>query len=410
MKPCPNILNYCLETLHAHGTRWTPRSGPNARRPDHTHGGREPLIPILLSGTQPSGLELGSSAPQRARAGAAHPRHMAFHKINGQLWFSEVNEQWRGQALSLRVEEMLFDQKSKFQHIQVFRSASPFGNVLLLDGVIQITDLDECAYQEMIAHLPLNAHPNPERVCVIGGGDGGVVREICRHACVREVTICEIDALVIETGKRFFPKIATAWADKRVHLFQGDGAAFLASKRDYFDVVICDSSDPVGPASSLFTAKFYETMRNSLRAGGKVCTQAETTWLDLDLIQSLAVSAREKYDSVQYAVTQIPTYPCGMIGFLICSLAPEAKARTAREEREAAARCDKPRRAFSTEVLAKLKYYTPEMHSASFVLPAFANRAIYGGAKVRANKTAIMAKAAGDRGAAKMDEKQQQTN
>eukprot|EP00467_Chlorarachnion_reptans_P023830 CAMPEP_0114514180 /NCGR_PEP_ID=MMETSP0109-20121206/16004_1 /TAXON_ID=29199 /ORGANISM="Chlorarachnion reptans, Strain CCCM449" /LENGTH=320 /DNA_ID=CAMNT_0001694179 /DNA_START=73 /DNA_END=1035 /DNA_ORIENTATION=+ len=314
---------------------------------------------------------------------------MAFHEIDGKKWFSEVNTQWKGQALSLEVEETLFDKKSDFQHVQVFRSKSPFGNILLLDGVIQLTDLDECAYQEMITHLPMYSHTNPERVLVIGGGDGGVLREICRHDTVKEIFICEIDKMVIETSKKYFPKVASAWEDARIKLHCGDGAAFVKSRKEYFDIIICDSSDPVGPAASLFSAQFYESMRLALRAGGKVCTQAETVWLDLDLIQHLAQEARKKYDSVQYAVTQVPTYPCGMIGFLICSLAPES---TDSKDKAAAALCDKPRRTPSNEIQEKLVYYSREMHSAAFVLPVFARRAIYEGAEVsRLNKTKIMA-------------------
>uniref|UniRef100_A0A7S4DQZ5 PABS domain-containing protein n=2 Tax=Lotharella globosa TaxID=91324 RepID=A0A7S4DQZ5_9EUKA len=327
---------------------------------------------------------------------------MAFHEINGKKWFTEINDQWRGQALSLQVDEMLFDERSKFQHVQVFRSKSPFGNVLLLDGVIQITDLDECAYQEMITHLPMCSHINPERVLVIGGGDGGVIREVCRHDCVKEIVICEIDKMVIEAGKKFFPKVAAAWEDKRVNLFCGDGAGFVAEKKGYFDIIICDSSDPVGPATSLFTEQFYESMRLALRPGGKVCTQAETTWLDLDLIQRLKNAASQRYDNVQYAYTQIPTYPCGMIGFLLCSLSPERKtSETAttekgevneeKELRRTLAACDVPRRELPSKVLDQLKYYSKEMHSASFVLPAFARRVIYEGAEVeRSNKTKII--------------------
>mmetsp|Transcript_16250 Transcript_16250/g.25753 ORF Transcript_16250/g.25753 Transcript_16250/m.25753 type:complete len:323 (-) Transcript_16250:57-1025(-) len=306
---------------------------------------------------------------------------MSFQEINGRTWFLEINDQWKGQALALEVEKMLFDEKSKYQHIQVFKSKSPFGNVLLLDGVIQITDLDECAYQEMIAHLPLNAHANPENVLVIGGGDGGVLREICRHECVKEVVICEIDQMVIQAGKRYFPKIASAWSDERIHLFCGDGAEFVRKNKNRFDVIICDSSDPVGPAKTLFSQQFYESMRQALRPGGKVCTQAETVWLDLDLIHHLASGARKGYHSVQYAYTQIPTYPCGMIGFLLCSLAPK-EAIDEKKDTYEAARCDKPRRRFDKKALDRLKYYSEEMHKAAFVLPAFARRVIYEGKKV----------------------------
>ena len=156
----------------------------------------------------------------------------------------------------------------------MFKSKT-FGNVLVLDGVIQLTDRDECAYQEMIAHLPLFSHPNPEHVLIIGGGDGGVIREVVKHPGVKSITICEIDMEVINAGKTFFPSVASAWDDKRVKLECGDGAVFLAKAENAgkYDVIITDSSDPVGPAASLFESPFYQAMNMALKDGGKVSFQ-----------------------------------------------------------------------------------------------------------------------------------------
>lgn len=140
----------------------------------------------------------------------------------------------------------------------MFKSTS-FGNVLVLDGVVQLTERDEAAYQEMIAHLPLFSHPNPEHVLIIGGGDGGVIREVVKHSSVKSITICEIDKVVIEAGKKFFPSVASAWEDKRVTLMCGDGTVFLDKPENVgkYDVIITDSSDPVGPAKALFESPYY---------------------------------------------------------------------------------------------------------------------------------------------------------
>jgi len=214
-------------------------------------------------------------------------------------WYSEVNEQWPGQAMSLEVEEVLWDKKSKFQHVIVLKSKT-FGNVLILDKVIQLTERDEFAYQEMIAHLPLFAHPKPESVLIVGGGDGGVIREVCKHKDVKHITICEIDEMVIEVGKKFFPSVASAWDDKRVQVVCDDAAKYMETKEaeGKFDVIICDSSDPIGPAQALFESPFYKSMNMALREGGKISTQAESIWMHLDLIKGLFRKTRNIFVNV----------------------------------------------------------------------------------------------------------------
>lgn len=286
--------------------------------------------------------------------------------MNG--WFSEVNSQWPGQALSLEVQEVLFEAKSEYQHILVFKSKT-WGNVLVLDGVIQLTERDEMAYQEMIAHLPLYSHSNPEHVLVIGGGDGGVIREIVKHDCVKSITICEIDRVVIEAGKRFFPSVAAAWDDPRVKLYEGDGAVFMKQTENIgaYDVIITDSSDPVGPAQSLFETPFYRAMYAALRPGGKVCTQAESMWINLDLIRKLLHDSLFIFANAEYATTQIPTYPAGQIGFLLCS-----KESSGSNEREN--RCSVPARSIPSDQASKYKFYSSALHSAAFIMPAFVQR------------------------------------
>jgi len=277
-------------------------------------------------------------------------------------WFHERGELWPGQAMSLKVKKVLDHHRSLFQDVLVFESES-HGKVLVLDGVIQVTERDEFSYQEMIAHIPLYAHENPKKVLVIGGGDGGVLREIAKHPSVEEIVICEIDQGVIDVSKKYLPSLACGYDDKRVTVHVMDGAKFMEEHQDAFDVIVTDSSDPVGPASILFETPFYNAMYKSLREGGIVCTQGECMWLHLDLIKPLMHSISQKFTDVSYAYTTIPTYPSGQIGFIVAT-----KGRGS---------CSKPVRKPSEEVQKDLQYYTPELHEAAFVLPAFAKRAIF---------------------------------
>eukprot|EP00565_Helicotheca_tamesis_P000882 CAMPEP_0185737212 /NCGR_PEP_ID=MMETSP1171-20130828/29942_1 /TAXON_ID=374046 /ORGANISM="Helicotheca tamensis, Strain CCMP826" /LENGTH=307 /DNA_ID=CAMNT_0028408085 /DNA_START=339 /DNA_END=1262 /DNA_ORIENTATION=- len=278
-------------------------------------------------------------------------------------WFHERGELWKGQAMSLQVSKVLTHHRSLYQDILVFESTN-HGNVLVLDGVIQVTERDEFSYQEMIAHLPLFSHANPEKVLVIGGGDGGVLREVAKHECVKEITICEIDQGVIDVSKQYLPGLAKGYDDERVTVFVGDGAKFMEEHKGEFDVIITDSSDPIGPASVLFETPFYNAMHASLREGGIVCTQGECLWLHVDIIRPLINSISTKYTTVEYAYTTIPTYPSGQIGFIVATKGGDS--------------CKLPVRKPSKEVRKGLKYYSTELHSAAFVLPAFAKRAIFG--------------------------------
>lgn len=279
-------------------------------------------------------------------------------------WFHERGVLWPGQAMSLKVKKVLDHHRSLYQDVLVFESEN-HGNVLVLDGVIQVTERDEFSYQEMIAHIPLYAHPNPKKVLVIGGGDGGVLREIARHPQVEEIVICELDQGVIDVSKKYLPSLAKGFDDPRVTVHVMDGSVFMDQNQGAFDVIITDSSDPVGPAAVLFETPFYNAMHKSLRDGGIVCTQGECMWLHVDLIRPLIKNISETFTDVGYAYTTIPTYPSGQIGFIIGT-----KGRGA---------CNIPARKPSDEVQKELRYYTPELHQASFVLPAFAKRAIFDG-------------------------------
>ncbi len=275
-------------------------------------------------------------------------------------WFSEVDEQWPGVALSLKVKKVLYEGRTKYQKIAFYETES-FGRIMTLDDVIQITERDEFAYQEMIAHLPLFAHPAPGSVLVIGGGDGGVLREIAKHELVENIDLCEIDEDVITYAKKWLPYAALGYDEPRVNVHIEDGATFVKKNENAYDVIIVDSSDPEGPARALFEAPFYRDLYRALAPGGIVCSQAESLWLHGPLIKELVAMSREIFPSVEYAFTTIPTYPSGQIGFMLSSKAGS---------------CRKPVRKLTAKTLETLRYYNAGIHEASFVLPQFAKKIV----------------------------------
>lgn len=276
-------------------------------------------------------------------------------------WYWEKNSQWPGQATSLQIKEVLHHEKTDFQDLLVFDSTH-WGRVLVLDGVIQLTERDECSYQEMMAHLPMCSHPCPKKVLVIGGGDGGVVREVIKHDCVETVTICEIDGGVVAAANKFFPKIAASYTHPKVTVNIGDGLAFaLAAADSTYDVIVVDSSDPVGPAEKLFAPEFYQNAHRILTPGGVICSQGECLWINLDLIKEMILEHGKPFHSAEYASIQVPTYPSGQIGAFVARKANPEKPELERS-------CKKPIRS-SGDI--PLLYYTEEMHSAAFALPRF---------------------------------------
>lgn len=272
--------------------------------------------------------------------------------------------------MSLKVKEVLFRGKSDFQDVCVFESES-YGTVLVLDGVIQATDRDEFSYQEMLTHVPLCALKDPpKKVLVVGGGDGGVLRELTRHQSLVEIHIAEIDGMVVDTAKLYFPKMAVGFEDPRVQLHICDGIKYVTdSPESSFDAIIVDSSDPVGPAEVLFQKEFFEALHRAVKPGGIVCTQAESLWLHMEIIEALAKMCKDVFvgGSVSYAYTTIPTYPSGQIGMMVCVKGELHDPRTAVREPSAPATDSK---------LAPLKYYSPQIHQAAFVLPRFAKEAL----------------------------------
>ncbi|XP_063613641.1 spermidine synthase-like [Penaeus indicus] len=293
-------------------------------------------------------------------------------KLDG--WFTERSPMWPGQAFSLKVEKVLHEKQSKYQHIQLFESSN-YGKVMVLDGAIQFTERDECSYQEMITFLPLNSHPSPKKVLIVGGGDGGVAREVAKHPAVEKVVQCEIDSEVIEACKTYAPSLGCGFSNPKLTLYTGDGAEFLEKTDEKFDVIITDASDPVvadddqgsstkdGPAVSLFNEAYYAKMKDKLADGGILSCQCESMWLHTALITSLIKTCRTIYPVVEYAYTCTPSYPSGQIGFLLCSKNENTNFR-------------EPVTVWDLEAAEKmnLKYYNSDIHRASFIMPTFMRR------------------------------------
>lgn len=274
---------------------------------------------------------------------------------NEEIWIEEKLEIKRGRTLKVRITKSLEKVKSKYQEIEVVESET-FGKILLIDGVIMVTESDEFCYHEMIAHVPLCVHPKAQKVLVIGGGDGGTVREILKHDSVREVEVCEIDEKVIEVSKEHFPYLANSFNDPKVKIYCEDGNKFIKAQKNVYDLIIVDSSDPVGPAEVLFKREFYEAIYQALKDDGIVVSQAESFFYHQKIIKSLFSFIKKIYPISEYYYTLVPTYPSGMIGFTFCS----KKYHPINDFNEAEA-----------IKLRDLKYYNKEVHKASFALPNF---------------------------------------
>lgn len=280
---------------------------------------------------------------------------------NKDIWIEEKLEIKNGRALKIKITKSLEKIKSKFQEIEVVESES-FGKILLIDGVIMLTEADEFCYHEMIVHVPLCVHTKAQKVLVIGGGDGGTVREILKHDNVKEVDVCEIDEKVIEISKRHFTYLANSFDASKVKIYCEDGNKFIKAHKDEYDIIIVDSSDPIGPAEVLFKREFYEAMFQALKDDGILVTQAESFFYHSEIIKSLFSFIRDISPISKYYYTLVPTYPSGVIGFTFCS----KKYHPINNFNE-------------TEALKlnNLKYYNKEVHKAAFILPTFAQNYKY---------------------------------
>ena len=270
-----------------------------------------------------------------------------------ELWFTETLGSIRG---AWEVKQVLYHQRSKYQDVVVLDTVH-FGRMLVLDGAVMTTEGDEFVYHEMLTHPGLLAHPAPKSVCVVGGGDGGTIREVLKHPTVERAVLAEIDEDVIDVCREYFPKLAGMLSDPRVEIRVGDGAKYLADHPGEFDAVISDSTDPVGPGVVLFEDPYFRGAKQALKAGGFFVTQCKSVWLDAEIVREVQKKFSQlfRYASV-YGAT-IPTYPSGSWTFIIGSdgMNPRGKPDEARQR-----------------LVSQLaRYYTPEHQSAAFAMPAF---------------------------------------
>jgi spermidine synthase len=221
-------------------------------------------------------------------------------------------------AIGVNTTGLLHKEKSPYQEIAVY-STKGHGRLLTLDDMVMVTELDEFAYHDLLTHVPLCLHAEPKRVLVVGGGDGGTVREVLRHPGVEEVVLCEIDERVTRVCQQFIPSIAGALEDPRVNLHFEDAVAYIQNHEGHFDAILVDSSEPIGPAEGLFGASFLANVRDALRPGGVMSAQAESPFYAPEVITSFFANARESFASTHAYTGVVPTYPGGLWTFMFAS-------------------------------------------------------------------------------------------
>src|SRR3954447_14871726 len=279
-------------------------------------------------------------------------------------WINETLYEAWGQRF--RVKRELARVQSEFQDIAIFESET-HGRVMVLDGVIQITEADEFVYQEMLTHVPLLAHGSADSVLIIGAGDGGVLRRVLQHHGARRAVMVEIDGEVIRLSKEFLPTIAgEAWNDPRAEVIVGDGIDYVRRAPDAaFDVIIVDSTDPIGVGEVLFTDEFYHNCARILTTRGLVVNQCGVPFMQADELQETSARRRKFFPHVTAYVAAVPTY---VGGFMTLGWAAKDRGLTSTP-------VDVIRdRAGQAGILGMTQYWTPEIHTGAFNLPPYIAR------------------------------------
>lgn len=279
------------------------------------------------------------------------------HKFSETLYDSYAQE--------FRIDERLFEVKTDHQHLIIFQNAT-FGRVLVLDGVVQTTEKDEFIYHEMLAHVPILAHGHARRVLIIGGGDGGLLREVTRHRQLGHITQVEIDPQVIELCRKYLPNHSQgAYDDPRVRIVIDDGLNFVQTTQARFDIIISDSTDPIGPGEALFTETFYAACRRCLRPGGVLVTQNGVAYMQLDEVVATARHLARVFEDWHFYSAAVPTYIGGTMTF---AWATDNKGLRRTD-------LETLRQRFSAAEI-RTRYYNPEIHAACFALPQYVVEAI----------------------------------
>lgn len=275
------------------------------------------------------------------------------------LRYSELSKD--GFGITIKVDKTLYSKKSPFQQVDVFDSES-MGRVLTLDGLMMTTERDEFYYHEMISHIPMCAHKNPESVLVIGGGDGGTIREVLKHDTVKKVVLCEIDGLVIEACKELLPTIGCELDNPKVKVVVEDAIEYIKDKKGQYDVILIDSTDPMGPGEGLFTEEFYTNVKEALKEGGIMAAQSESPFINQKEMKMMYPLLRKVFPIVDCFTGPIPSYPGGYWSWCFCSV--NVKPLDYIDEERAA------------KIEKQCKIYNVDYHKARFALPNFVKELI----------------------------------
>ena len=275
--------------------------------------------------------------------------------MNNTTFYKEITPAWFG--IAIKVKETLFSAQSPFQKVEILDSDSTLGKILTLDDLMMTTEGDEYFYHEMIAHIPMMNHKCPKTVLVIGGGDGGTVREVLKHETVEKVVLCEIDGMVIDACKKYLPTIAGELDNPKVEILVEDAIEYIKTKTNEFDVILIDSTDPMGPGEGLFTEEFYTNVKKSLKKGGIVAAQSESPVVNKEEIKKMYTLLKKVFPITSTYTSPIPTYPGGYWAWAFCS--ESVKPLSYIDEN----RCEK--------ITKTCKVYNKEYHLARFALPNF---------------------------------------
>jgi spermidine synthase len=268
-----------------------------------------------------------------------------------ELWYTE--KQTPNLSYSCKITRTLHTEQTRYQDLAVVDTLQ-FGRMLVLDGMVMTTEVDEFVYHEMISHIALNTHPNPKRVLVVGGGDGGAIREIIKHSSVEEAVLAEIDPRVVEVSQEYLPSIAGALTNPRVTLALGDGVEHVRQNKDKYDVILIDSTEPIGPAVGLFGREFYQDVYEALKPDGIMVAQSESPFVNPDVIQMIHRNLKGVFPLKYLYLASIPTYPSGLWSFTLASK-----------------QYDPLKVALAQIKPLDTKYYSPELHFGAFKLPQF---------------------------------------
>ena len=282
-------------------------------------------------------------------------------ELRDDQWFTEVFDS-HGSAFSLKISEKLLDVQSQYQHLEVYATET-YGNLMVLDGCVMLTDRDNFLYHEMIAHPALFTHQDPKRVVIIGGGDCGTLKEVLRHPGVEKVTQIDIDEEVTKASERFFPTLVESNNDPRAELLFADGVKWVDDAPDEsIDVLIIDSTDPVGPAEGLFKTDFLKRCHRILKSGGVMVQQSESPlYHSGSIIRELRNDMQKAgFDSVATLPFPQPVYPSGWWSVTLAGKATDVNTF---------------RKQAATEHEMPLQYYTSDAHRGALALPPFMRKA-----------------------------------